>query len=201
MGAGNYFYHSAIMEQKQTEQYTQMVYVDEYGYGAGESAEDFGWVSESMRSNIRELLHSKLKGFELAQYPFESSMLYQGSYHSDGNEEVLGYIGRMAVIAASSYDGDRVAIVIVPNEEWQRYIWGVETDPNQYLIDWRYYGASERACWASAIRSIQCGGLSRELLKVSNKVIALLKQHIGAERLSFRTSAWTSVRYCSQAVA
>lgn len=193
MGAGNYLYRSDIMEQQQTEEYSWMVYADEYGYGDGEDIEDFDWAHDSIRSDIRGLLQSQLKGFEAEGY--------SSGWRNRDNEEVLGYIGRMAVIAASTYYGDRVAIVVTPNEEWQRYVWGIKTDSERYLIDWQYCDAGERARWASAIRSIKCGGLSRELAVVSDKVLKVLECYIGAERLSFRTSAWTSARYCPQQLA
>ena len=196
MGVGNYLYTSPTMERTQTEEYSWMVYVDEYGYGDGEEIEDFDWMHDSMRSDIQELLGSELKGFQPADDSSGSGLLYSGS-HRDC-EEVLGYIGRMAVIAGSTYDGDRVAIVITPNAEWQQYVWGVETDPERYLIDWQYCDAGERARWASAIRSINCGGLNREMAAVGDKVLKLLSRHVGAYRLSFRTSAWTSARYHPQ---
>ena len=201
MGAGNYLYRSAIMEQQQTEEYTWMVYVDEYGHGDGEVIEDFDWEHDSMRADILGLLQSQLKGFEAAEAPSGAGMFYRDNWLSRDNEEVLGYVGRMAVIAASTYDGDRVAIVVAPNEEWQQYVWGIESDPNSYRIDWHYCNAGERARWASAIRSLNCGGLSHEMAAVSDKVLKIFERHIGSERLSFRTSAWTSARYHPQLAA
>ena len=48
MGASNYSYTSPLMEQKMSDEYSGLVYVDEWGCGPDESAEGCEYFDESI---------------------------------------------------------------------------------------------------------------------------------------------------------
>jgi len=167
MGTGNYSYSSPILCDDHSEQYNLMVYVDEWGYARDEDLSDFDPdFQDSIREDIRSLLLEYLNGFTEPCYRYQHDVC-RSSFNS--HEELLGECGRMAVIAAPTYYGDRIALVVTPNAEWQEKIHVVLSDNPLFperkygLIDWQACTAAERARWASAIRSIEGGGLHREM--------------------------------------
>ena len=54
MGASNYSYTSPLMEQKMSDEYSGLVYVDEWGCGPDESAEGCEYFDESISSDIQQ---------------------------------------------------------------------------------------------------------------------------------------------------
>lgn len=200
MGAGNYFYSSPILCNDQSDQYNLMVYVDEWGYAHNEDLSDFDPdFQDSIREDIRSLISECLNGFTEPCYRYQHDVC-RSSFNS--HEELLGECGRMALIAAPTYYGDRIALVVTPNAEWQEKIHVVLSDNPLFperkygLIDWQACTATERARWASAIRSIESGGLHREMQALFRKLERILVDTAGfAARMSFRSSAWTSCRY------
>jgi len=200
MGAGNYTYSSPILRDDHSDQYNLMVYVDEWGYARDEDLSDFDPdFQDSIREDIRSLLLEYLNGFTEPCYRYQHDVC-RSSFNS--HEELLGECGRMAVIAAPTYYGDRIALVVTPNAEWQEKIHVVLSDNPLFperkygLIDWQACTAAERARWASAIRSIEGGGLHREMQAVFRRLKSILADTAGfAARMSFRSSAWTSCYY------
>lgn len=186
MGAGNYLYTSPKLSSDSSETYSSMVYIEEY------TAKDDCFETDSIRDDVLVLLKTYLKGFD--DKPFSS-------YHDNVcslEEKFLGTVGRIAILTAHTYYGDRLALIVTPGSEWQDKIWTIEQDG----IDWQYCSPSERANWASAIRTVRSGALLREMNQVFGKVLNILDKQGGlADKMSFRTSAWTSCSYTTQAAA
>jgi len=147
MGAGNYSYSSPILHDDYSDQYNLMVYVDEWGYARDEDLSDFDPdFQDSIREDIRSLLLECLNGFTEPYYRYQHDVC---SSSFNCHEELLGECGRMAVIAAPTYYGDRIALVVTPNAEWQEKIHVVLSDNPLFperkygLIDWHASVASD----------------------------------------------------------
>ena len=207
MGASNYSYTSPLMEQKMSDEYSGLVYVDEWGCGPDESAEGCEYFDESISSDIQQLLSSHLKGFDAEpdKWAVDDYLPYwyelrhtsiMGRYDHDQGASILGTVGRMVVMAVPGYYGNDIAIVVTPNYLWQSRLFTLEGKHDTLSINWGECSPQERACWATAIRTLRTDALARELAKTFQSVLRILDEHGGyADRMRFRTSAWTSVRY------
>ena len=211
MGASNYSYTSPIMEQKMSDEYSSLVYVDEWGYGPDESTDEFEFQQTSIRDDVRCLLSEHLKGFDAEpgrvaaddysegwnELTHESVL---GRYDKDQYGTLLGTVGRMVVFAVPGYYGNNEAIVVTPNYLWQVRLFGLIENREHCEIAWNECSPQERAGWATAIRTLRTNALEKELAKTYRAVIRILDEQGGfGDRMSFRTSQWTSQRYQSQA--
>ncbi len=187
MGAGNYYFSSKIIfNEKLSEKYYSMVYVDEYEY-----FDDDYYCRDSILAEITEALKTHLKGFEAIDQSYKDS-LYLSCLYNVGDAEVIGTINRMCICATTTYYGDKIALIVTPNADWQQHI----NDYDENDFSWDQADSSQRAIYAGAIRSIRSGGLLKEQSSVFQKIIKIIDQelHLG-ERLSFRAGCYLSSRY------
>ena len=163
-----------------------MVYVDEYEY-----FDDDYYCRDSILSEIVDALETHLKGFEAVDQSYKDN-LYLKYLYNVGDAEVIGTINRMCICATTTYYGDKIALIVTPNADWQQHI----NDYDENDFPWDQADSSGRAILAGAIRSIRSGGLFKEQSSVFQKIIRIIDQelHLG-ERLSFRDTSWTSSRY------
>ena len=163
-----------------------MVYVDEYEY-----FDDDYYCRDSILCEIVNALETHLKGFEAVDQSYKDN-LYLKYLYNVGDAEVIGTINRMCICATTTYYGDKIALIVTPNADWQQHI----NDYDENDFSWDQADSSQRAIYAGAIRSIRSGGLLKEQSSVFQKIIKIIDQelHLG-ERLSFRAGCYLSSRY------
>ena len=187
MGAGNYRYRSPIMDGHQTG-YQHMIYVDEW-----EPENDENPYLESILDDVIWLLKQYLTGFQPAVHAEESDVC-----NRYGHERLLGHIGRLSILVESTCHINRIAILVVPNSDWQHRIYAIESDAKRRWIDSGDCNAAERAQWASAIRTLRSGALNRELAKTYRQILDILDAKGGlAKQMWYYDTPWTSCAYQS----
>lgn len=115
------------------------------------------------------------------------------------NATILTRVGRMVVAGAYTYHGDRLAIIVTPNEETHELLWKWQNDKFHFETSGRMPYRSERlahnAMLANFRRSYQSGALGNEMEEVRLKVMVGLIEAGLLDSMSIRTCASASARF------
>ncbi|WP_037586998.1 hypothetical protein [Stenoxybacter acetivorans] len=192
MGAGNYFYQSGYLEDADAAKYSQMVYVDEYT-DEDENGE-YLYTDYSVHEDVLCLLKAHLPGFKAATDPYPDRSIHSLGYCDGGR--LLGEVGRLAVLAVPTYYGDKTAIVLTLNREYQENVslvsWYLKTGDGQCQLE----TAEDRLDYEHVFKAVNSGSLETEIAETFAWILDILAEHGNMEHMmSFRACCWTSSSY------
>lgn len=114
---------------------------------------------------------------------------------------VLATIGRMSIVQAFTYYGDRLAVMVTPRRDLQDDIYAIENDHMQMERGWHHGSLQAMRRQNLAIlnlkRSLKTGALMREMLQIYDLIVLALHKYGLSENMSYRSGAWTSSAYKS----
>ncbi|MDF0607053.1 hypothetical protein HZU77_015615 [Neisseriaceae bacterium TC5R-5] len=191
MGAGNDYFLAPAGED-----WSMMVYVDIADpLPEDEQVDDFvDWEAS--------LLH--LLQMDLSTWLGKDLGLQDWDLPTINDARVVAEVSNMVIAIAYTYDGDRLALIVTPKNNWQELICQVDEGLFRFERGWRYSLQEmrrENARLLNMLRAVKTGRLCREMQTLFQRLLLALEDLGWSSRMSFRDSAWTSSAYQPQRTA
>ena len=154
-----------------------------------------GDFSEDQRECQLESIASAIYG----AFKKEVTMPNERGARKIADATIMTSVGRMVVACAFTYYGDRLAIIVTPDEETHDLIWQIENGAFEFetkaSMPHDGYRLDYNRKLANFRRSYRSGGLNEDMQKVYRKTTVALIETGLLDDMSVRTSAWTSAGF------